>query len=106
MQSVTTLISVEEALRRSYEAVKAAAAEDYGHDGKVYVTYLEQHLQRAFAEPPHYVPEPPQPWTIPLQQPEIDICPRCGEHAEFVLDDDKLFESVCCGARPIDVDPS
>lgn len=33
-------------------------------------------------------------------QPDIDICPECGEHAEF--DENG---STCCGVGPIDTDP-
>lgn len=33
-------------------------------------------------------------------QPDCDICPDCGEHAEF--DEDGGFE--CCGAGPYNVD--
>lgn len=32
---------------------------------------------------------------------EIDICPECGEHAEF--DEEGLSE--CCGVRPYNPDP-
>jgi len=35
-----------------------------------------------------------------MNQPEIDICSECGEHAEF--DENG---SNCCGASPIDPDP-
>lgn len=36
-----------------------------------------------------------------MNQPDIDICPACGEHAEF----DEQGESECCGECPYDSDP-
>lgn len=95
MQSITTLISLDEALRRAYEAVKATAAEDYGHDGKLYIGYLESHLRRAFAEPP---------MALVPEGPEIDACSQCGEHADWDRDEHGYWESRCCGARPVEID--
>lgn len=37
-----------------------------------------------------------------MSQPDIDICPACGEHAEF---DEDTGESECCGSAPYDSDP-
>ena len=37
-------------------------------------------------------------------QPEIDLCGECGEHAEFEKTDDG-FISNCCGVGPFNVDP-
>ena len=34
---------------------------------------------------------------------EIDLCPRCGEHAQWALDDGRWY-SLCCGAAPVAVD--
>lgn len=36
-----------------------------------------------------------------MNQPDIDICPACGEHAEF--DEDGVSE--CCGECPYNSDP-
>lgn len=38
-----------------------------------------------------------------MNEPDIDICPACGEHAEF--DDGDASGSSCCGAKPYDTDP-
>jgi hypothetical protein len=37
-----------------------------------------------------------------MSQPDCDICPECGEHAEF---DEETGESECCGVGPYDSDP-
>lgn len=39
-----------------------------------------------------------------VEQPEIDLCPECGEHSEF-YQDGKYLASECCGARPYNLDP-
>ena len=98
-QSITTLISKEYALRLAREAVDATVSANYPSDGKVYVQYLDMHLREKFAEAPTESGEflPPQP--------ELDFCSRCHEHTIFTLNDGRLV-SDCCGAGPVEVDPS
>ena len=93
-QSITTLISLEEALRRARVALDATVLEGYPKDGKVYCAHLDTHFRHVFAEPPRYVPD----------EPELDFCSACHEHAEFVRDYEMQWESVCCGAPPVSVD--
>ncbi len=38
-------------------------------------------------------------------QPELDFCSGCHEHTEFEWsDEEECWTSVCCGARPVEVD--
>ena len=53
MQSITTLISLEEALRRARVALDATVQESYGA-GHIYPEHLDTHLRQAFAEPTHW----------------------------------------------------
>lgn len=41
-----------------------------------------------------------------MSQPDIDLCSSCGEHAEFI-EDEETGEclSNCCGSGPYDTDP-
>jgi len=36
--------------------------------------------------------------------PEIDVCAKCGDNTAFEWDEVEGWVSVCCTARPIDVD--
>ena len=49
-QSITTLISLEEASRRAREALSLVAQENGGHS--VSLAYLDSRLRQAFTEPP------------------------------------------------------
>jgi len=47
----------------------------------------------------------PLPVVDENNQPELDICSWCKEHAMFVLDGDgRDLRSECCDALPISVD--
>ena len=102
MQSITTLISLEEGLRRARVALDATVADAYPNDGKVYCAHLDTHLRRAFTEPERLAPDddflPPQP--------ELDFCSRCHEHAIFTSDGEGGLWSDCCNAPPVEVDPT
>ena len=88
MQSITTLISLEEGLRRARVALDATVADAYPSDGKVYCAHLDTHLRRAFTEPERLAPD----------EPEREFCGRCHEHAGF-----RSGLSECCGAPPVRV---
>ena len=39
--------------------------------------------------------------------PELDFCSRCREHTDFQWDNEgHTWLSVCCGAPPVEVDPT
>ena len=53
-QSITTLISLEEASRRAREALSVSARQTTTHADLNFVAYLDTRLRQAFTEPPRF----------------------------------------------------
>lgn len=49
-------------------------------------------------------PEPMPIVMLDEDQPELDICSWCKEHASFVKDENNQWRSECCDAREVSVD--